>query len=113
MSVPDMDANGNQPAAWLLFGLFPGDFQVKPPRGLRGPRIGRPLDTSGARAPLLGRERPRGVVIAQPATSTLLVTGTGTQRIDLVAPHPQRVAPIEEHAGAITRRLLPRQLVTM
>jgi hypothetical protein len=26
MSVPDMDANGNQPAGWLLFGLFPGEM---------------------------------------------------------------------------------------
>ena len=25
MSVPDMDANGNHPAEWLLFGLFPGE----------------------------------------------------------------------------------------
>jgi hypothetical protein len=25
MSVPDMDANGNHPAGWLLFGLFPGE----------------------------------------------------------------------------------------
>src|SRR5258708_2465310 len=25
ISVPDMDANGNHPAEWLLFGLFSGE----------------------------------------------------------------------------------------
>jgi hypothetical protein len=31
MSVPDMEANGNQPAEWLLFGLFPGEARCRYP----------------------------------------------------------------------------------